>query len=237
MLQPAPVKILIVEDEEQMARLLRRGLQEEGHQVDLCVSADSASQQALDISYDVILLDWMLPDQDGVTLLRGWRKKGLRTPVLMLTARGTTGEKVTGLRAGADDYLPKPFDFEELLARLEALHRRGGSHESTTQLGSLTLDARRRVLAGPGGEAPLTAREFELLEELSGHRGDVLTRSRLLSTIWGTDFEGTPNVVDVYVGYLRAKIEQLHGTGVSIQTVRGIGYRMLVDNNGDGARS
>lgn len=230
------MKILIVEDEEQMARLLRRGLQEEGHQVDLCAAADAAAQQALDISYDVILLDWMLPDQDGVTLLRGWRKKGLRTPVLMLTARGSTGEKVTGLRAGADDYLPKPFDFEELLARLEALHRRVGSHESTTQLGALTLDARRRVLAGPGGEASLTAREFELLQELSGHRGDVLTRSRLLSTIWGTDFEGTPNVVDVYIGYLRAKIEQLQGTGVSIQTVRGIGYRMLVDNDGDGSR-
>lgn len=230
------VKILVVEDEASMARLLRRGLQEEGHQVDHCSTADSAAQQALDISYDVILLDWMLPDQDGVALLRSWRQRGLRTPVLMLTARGTIGEKVTGLRAGADDYLPKPFDFDELLARIEALHRRGGSHEPLTQLGTLSLDARRRVLSGPGGERLLTAREFELLSELVGHRGDVLTRSRLLNTVWGTDFEGTPNVVDVYVGYLRAKIDQLGGSGVQIQTVRGIGYRLLLDREQEAQR-
>ncbi len=230
------MKILIVEDEERMARLLRRGLQEEGHSVDLCAAADAAADQALDISYDVILLDWMLPDQDGLTLLRGWRQRGLRTPVMMLTARGTTGEKVTGLRAGADDFMAKPFDFEELLARIEALHRRGGSHQQTAQLGSLTLDARRRVLQGPMGETPLTAREFELLSELSGHRGEVLTRSRLLSTVWGTDFEGSPNVVDVYVGYLRAKIDQLAGGGVSLQTVRGIGYRLVADSGAEGAR-
>ena len=230
------MKVLIVEDEESMARLLRRGLQEEGHQVDHCPTADSAAQQALDIPYDVILLDWMLPDQDGVALLRGWRQRGLRTPVLMLTARGTIGEKVTGLRAGADDYLAKPFDFDELLARLEALHRRGGSHEPLTQIGSLGLDARRRVLTAPGGERPLTAREFELMSELIGHRGEVLTRSRLLSTIWGTDFEGTPNVVDVYICYLRAKIEQLGISGVQIQTVRGIGYRLVIDRDAETPR-
>lgn len=231
------MKILIVEDEDRMARLLRRGLQEEGHQADVCATADEAAQQALDIPYDAILLDWMLADKDGVSLLRGWRQKGLRTPVLMLTARGTTGEKVTGLRAGADDYLTKPFDFDELLARLEALHRRGGSHEPSLQIGSLTLDTRRRVLCGAEGELPLTSREFELLHELSGHRGDVLTRSKLLSTVWGTDFEGTPNIVDVYIGYLRAKIEELKGTGVQIQTVRGIGYRLTVETPRSGERS
>ncbi|MBL8632653.1 MAG: response regulator transcription factor [Myxococcales bacterium] len=230
------MKILIVEDEARMARLLRRGLQEEGHSVDVCETADAAAEQALLISYDVILLDWMLPDQDGVALLRSWRQKGLRTPVLMLTARGTTGEKVTGLRAGADDYMAKPFDFDELLARIEALARRGGAHERSAQLGNLTLDARRRVLQGPDGETPLTAREFELLSELGGHRGEVLTRSKLLSCVWGTEFEGSPNVVDVYIGYLRAKIEQLRGDGVSLQTVRGIGYRLVVDAQTEGSR-
>lgn len=154
----------------------------------------------------------------------------------MLTARGTTGEKVTGLRAGADDYLTKPFDFDELLARVEALHRRGGNHEPSLQIGSLSLDTRRRVLCGTAGELPLTSREFELLSELSGHRGDVLTRSKLLSTVWGTDFEGAPNIVDVYIGYLRAKIDQLHGSGVQIQTVRGIGYRLTVDPPRSGER-
>lgn len=225
------MKILIVEDEERMARMLRRGLLEEGHQVDLCATADAAAEQALSIPYDVIVLDWMLPDQDGVALLRAWRQRGLRTPVLMLTARGTTGEKVTGLRAGADDYLTKPFDFDELLARLEGLHRRGGAHEPTAGLGAASLDARRRVLRGAGGEVALTAREFALLEELLGHRGEVLTRSRLLGTVWGSDLDVTPNVVDVYIGYLRAKLEQVGARGVSLQTVRGIGYRLVVDSD------
>lgn len=221
------MKLLLCEDEEKMARLLRRGLGEEGHQVDVCCTGAEALEQALVIAYDVMLLDWMLPDIDGVALLRAWRQRGLRTPVLMLTARGTTGEKVIGLRAGADDYLVKPFDFEELLARLEALHRRGGAHEPVAKVGSLVLDARRRVLRRGEQEKPLTAREFALLSELAGHGGEVLARSRLLHTIWGADFDGPPNIVDVYIGYLRAKFEQLGATDVTIRAVRGIGYRLL----------
>jgi DNA-binding response OmpR family regulator len=174
----------------------------------------------------------MLPDLDGIGLLRSWRQRGLRTPVLMLTARGTTGEKVTGLRAGADDYLVKPFDFEELLARLEALHRRGGGHEAATKVGSLVLDARRRVLRRGEQEQTLTAREFELLSELAGHGGEVLARSRLLHTVWGADFDGPPNIVDVYVGYLRAKIERLGAKDVTIRTVRSIGYRLITSECG-----
>lgn len=222
------MKLLLVEDEEKMARLLGRGLGEEGHQVDVCRCVTEALEQALLISYDAIILDWMLPDGDGVGLLRQWRARGLRTPVLMLTARGTTGEKVIGLRAGADDYLVKPFDFDELLARLEALHRRGGEHESATQLGSLTVDSRRRVLRRGPAEQPLTAREFALLHELCGHRDEVLTRSRLLGTVWGSDFDGAPNIVDVYVGYLRSKIEQLGAREVQLRTVRGVGFRLVV---------
>jgi DNA-binding response OmpR family regulator len=220
------VKLLLVEDEAQMARLLQRGLSEEGHQVDVCARGGSALEQAAQVAYDVILLDWSLPDLDGVSVLRQWRESGLSTPVLMLTARGSTGEKVTGLRAGADDYLVKPFDFDELLARLEALARRGAGSGLTAQVGSVMLDPRRRALVAGEREVALTAREFALASELWTHAGDVLSRSRLLSAVWGTDFDGLPNVVDVYVGYLRAKLEELSATDVEIAAVRGIGYRL-----------
>lgn len=221
-----PVKLLLVEDEAQMARLLQRGLSEEGHQVDVCARGADALTQAANVSYDAIILDWSLPDLDGVSVLRQWRESGLSTPVLMLTARGSTGEKVTGLRAGADDYLVKPFDFEELLARLEALARRGAGSSPSAQLGSVSLDAKRRSLSRSGVEVTLTAREFALANELWSHAGDVLSRSRLLSSVWGTDFDGLPNVVDVYVGYLRAKLAELGADDVEIAAVRGIGYRL-----------
>ncbi|MBE2250285.1 MAG: response regulator transcription factor [Myxococcus sp.] len=220
------MKLLLVEDEAQMASLLQRGLSEEGHQVDVCARGHDALTQAANVSYDAILLDWSLPDLDGVSVLRRWRESGLSTPVLMLTARGSTGEKVTGLRAGADDYLVKPFDFDELLARLEALARRGARATQTAQVGSVTLDVRRRALVREGAEVSLTAREFALASELFAHSGDVLSRSRLLSAVWGTDFDGLPNVVDVYVGYLRAKLAELRVADVEIAAVRGIGYRL-----------
>ena len=220
------VKLLLVEDEAQMARLLQRGLSEEGHQVDVCARGEDALTQAANVSYDAIVLDWSLPDMDGVSVLRQWRESGLATPVLMLTARGSTGEKVTGLRAGADDYLVKPFDFDELLARLEALARRGAGASQSAQLGSVSLDAKRRCLSRSGTEVTLTAREFALANELWSHAGDVLSRSRLLSSVWGTDFDGLPNVVDVYVGYLRAKLAELGADDVEIAAVRGIGYRL-----------
>lgn len=219
------VKVLLVEDEAQMASLLQRGLSEEGHQVDVCTRGAQALSQAMEIAYDVVLLDWALPDVDGVSVLRQWREHGLSTPVLMLTARGTTGEKVTGLRAGADDYVVKPFDFDELLARLEALARRGSGTLTNPVLGSVTLDLRRRALTRGSAEATLTAREFALANELFSHAGDVLSRSRLLSSVWGTDFDGLPNVVDVYVGYLRSKLASLGADDVELAAVRGIGYR------------
>jgi two-component system OmpR family response regulator len=222
------VKLFVVEDEAKMARLLERGLREEGHQVDLAADGLAALEQALDVAYDVIILDWSLPKMDGVSLLRRWRERGLKTPVLLLTARGTVGERVTGLRAGADDYLVKPFDFEELVARLEALHRRGAGHETLTKLGPVALDARRRVISNEGTEETLTAREFALLAELAGHAGETLTRTELLGTVWGTGFVGAPNVVDVYVGYLRNKLRTVCGEAVTIQAVRGIGYRLVV---------
>lgn len=223
------MRLLVVEDEPKMARMLQRGLAEEGHQPDVCASGEAALQQAMDVPYDVIVLDWGLPGLDGVSVLREWRKRGLSTPVLLLTARGSTGEKVTGLRAGADDYLVKPFDFDELLARLEALGRRAAPADAAaTSFGDVTLDVRRRSLRKGDAEVPLTAREFALLSELRSLGGDTATRARLLLKVWGGDFEGTGNVVDVYVGYLRAKLEKLGSTRVRIEAVRGAGYRLVV---------
>ncbi len=221
-----PVKLLLVEDEAQMARLLQRGLVEEGHQVDVCAKGEDAAVQAKNVAYDIILLDWSLPDVDGLTVLRRWREAGLSTPVLMLTARGSTGEKVTGLRAGADDYLVKPFDFDELLARIDALRRRGLGTSANPQVGAVTLDVRKRAIVRGDKEAVLTAREFALANELWTHAGDVLSRSRLLSAVWGSDFDGMPNVVDVYVGYLRTKLTDVGANDVEIAAVRGIGYRL-----------
>ncbi|MDB4972129.1 MAG: transcriptional regulator [Myxococcaceae bacterium] len=220
------MRLLVVEDEPKMARMLQRGLAEEGHQVDVCASGSDAEAQARAVAYDAIVLDWSLPDADGVSVLRSLRASGYTTPVLMLTARGTVGERVTGLRAGADDYLVKPFDFEELLARLEALQRRTGSQAVSQRFQSAQLDARRRTLLGPAGESSLTAREFALASELFARPGDVLTRNHLLNSAWGNDFERTYNVVDVYVGYLRAKLLEVGAHDVAIVAVRGMGYRM-----------
>jgi len=227
------VKLLVVEDEPKMARLLERGLREEGHVVDLCERGDVALDQALRVAYDVVLLDWSLPEMDGISVLRRWRERGLSTPVLVLTARGTVGERVTGLRAGADDYLVKPFDFEELVARIEALHRRGSGQDLARSIGPLTLDARRRALVRGDEETSLTAREMALLTALLSRVGDALTRSELLATVWGPTFDGEPNVVDVYVGYLRQKLRALAGDEVSIQAVRGVGFRLMTERRSD----
>lgn len=226
------MKLLLVEDEASLARSLGQGLREEGHQVDLCSTGAQAMQQAQDIDYDVVVLDWMLPDVDGVSILRKWRDQGLRTPVLMLTARGSVGERVTGLRAGADDYLVKPFAFAELLARLEAIHRRGSGQLELHRVGPVTIDGRRRVLEGPDGELGLTPREYALACELVSHTGEVVARRHLLEAVWGTNYGGDPNVLDVYVGYLRGKLQRVAGVAVSIKAVRGVGFRLLAASAG-----
>ena len=221
------MKILVVEDEAKLARLLVRGLTEAGHQVDACDKGEDAFLQAQVVAYDTVILDWSLPDSDGISILRRWRERGVSSPVLMLTARGTVGERVTGLRAGADDYLPKPFDFTELLARLEALHRRGSGQAPARQVGLLRIDGGRRVLSRLDREESLTGREFALFMELSGHAGEVLTRSELLGAVWGSTFDGTPNVVDVYIGYLRVKLQKLGADEVVIEAIRGVGFRLV----------
>ena len=220
------MRLLLVEDEVRLASSLLQGLREEGHQVDHCTTASDAREQALGLDYEVILLDWMLPDGDGLELLRGWRRRGLRAPVLMLTARGTVPERVTGLRAGADDYLAKPFDFEELLARLEALRRRAEGGLQARAAGDVELDGKRRVLRRGEREVALTPREYQLALELFTHAGEVLPRSTLISTVWGANFDGDPNVLDVYVGYLRAKLHELQAA-TALATVRGTGFRLV----------
>lgn len=220
------VKLLVVEDEPKMARMLQRGLAEEGHQVDVCLCGADARTRAQAAAYDVMVLDWSLPDIDGVSVLRALRADGCGTPVLMLTARGSIGERVTGLRAGADDYLIKPFNFEELLARLEALSRRARATDTTRRLGSASLDLGRRELRSRSGASPLTAREFALASEFFSCPGEVLTRERLLEAAWGGEVDRTRNLVDVYVGYLRAKLIEVGASDLEIRAVRGLGYRL-----------
>jgi len=229
------MRILVVEDDERLVALLGRGLREEGHVVDAVVTCADASGQARSIAYDVILLDWMLPDGDGLSLLRGWRDRGVETPVLMLTARGAVGERVLGLRSGADDYLVKPFDFAELLARIEVLARRRSGEPAQLRAGDVVLDARRRTLVRGAQEVALTAREFTLCSLLLRRVGDVLTRSELLAAVWGPNFDGEPNVLDVYVGYLRTKLAALGPGAPVIRAQRGVGFRLLAGADGDRA--
>ena len=229
------MRILLVEDEARLAEKVARGLREEGHVVDVCGTAADARRQVLDVVYDVVVLDWMLPDVDGPSILRGWRAEGLRLPVIMLTARGEVGERVTGLRAGADDYLVKPFAFADLVARIEALQRRAVGANTTMTLGDVELDARRHHLRRGELEVSVSPRELSLAVEFFTHAGDVLTRSHLLNAVWGWGFEGDPNILDVYVGYLRRKLDALGAGGPRIVAVRGVGFRMLASEAGVGA--
>ena len=221
------MRILVVEDDERLVALLGRGLREEGHVVDAVVTCADASGQARSIAYDVILLDWMLPDGDGLALLRTWRDRGVDTPVLMLTARGAVGERVLGLRTGADDYLVKPFDFSELLARIEALVRRRDGEAARLRVGDVTLDSRKRALCRGALEVALTPREHALCALLFRRAGEVLTRSELLAAVWGPNFDGEPNVLEVYVGYVRAKLAQLGEDAPAVRAQRGVGYRLV----------
>ena len=220
------MRILVVEDELKMASLLRRGLVEEGHAVDVARSGDDAVWMAGAGDFDAIVLDLMLPGMDGVEVCRRVRENGVWAPVLMLTARDGVDDRVAGLDAGADDYLPKPFSFAELLARLRALARRGGVERPTVlEVGDLRLDpATRQVWRGPT-EVKLSAKEFTLLETFMRRPGQVLSRFQLLEHAWDYAYENRSNVVDVYVRYLRDKVDRPFGCD-SLETVRGAGYRL-----------
>lgn len=224
--------ILVVEDDPSVSRFLVRGLQEEGWTVDLCERGDDAVVQGARHPYDMILLDWRLPGLDGVSVLRGWRTRGLDTPVIMLTARSGVEATVEALDAGADDYMSKPFRFEELLARIRARFRRSSHEGSNVTIGRIQIDLKSRKVMRDGTTETLSTREFELLDLLLRERGHVVSRSRILDTVWGVQHDITTNVVDVYVRYLRARLD---GPGVDIsdsviETVRGQGYRLREEN-------
>jgi two-component system OmpR family response regulator len=223
------MRILIVEDDQKLARLLRRGLVEEGHGADVANRGEDALWMAGASPYDVIVLDVMLPGIDGFEVCRRLRDEDVWAPVLMLTARDAVPDRVAGLDSGADDYLTKPFSFAELLARLRSLARRGPvERPAVIAVGALRLDpAMRRVWRGDA-EIALSAKEFALLEVLMRRPGHVLSRYDLLEHAWDSSYENRSNVVDVYVRYLREKIDRPFDV-TSIETVRGAGYRLRAD--------
>jgi len=223
------VRILVVEDELKMAGLLHRGLSEDGHVVDVARTGDDAVWMGQVVEYDAIVLDLMLPGIDGVGVCRRWRESGVWSPVLVLTARDTVEDRVASLDAGADDYLAKPFSFAELLARLRALARRGGTERPVElKVGDLRLDPATRQVWRGETEIELSGKEFALLETFMRRPGDVLSRVQLLEHAWDYAYESRSNVVDVYVRYLREKVDRPFGRS-SIETVRGVGYRLRKD--------
>ncbi len=223
------MRVLVVEDEAKMAALIRRGLSEQGFTAEVATSGEEALAIAGSLACDAIVLDVILPGIDGFETCRQMRANGVDAPVLMLTARGAVDDRVAGLDGGADDYLTKPFSFAELLARLRALIRRGQSERpSLLEVGDLRLDpAARRAWRGEA-EVVLSAKEFMLLEAFMRRPGHVLTRLQLLEQAWEYGYEHRSNVIEVYVGYLRRKIDKPFGTD-SIETVRGAGYRLRKD--------
>jgi two-component system OmpR family response regulator len=224
------MRALIVEDDDTIADFVGRGLREAGFVVDRAADGESGLQRATANPYDVAIVDVMLPKRDGLSLIQELRKRHISTPVLILSARHTVDDRVTGLEAGGDDYLTKPFAFTELLARVQALIRRAGAAPPSMQLtvGDLTLDLRTRTVARGGRELePLRPREFALLEYLMRNAGRVVSKTMILSHVWDYSFDPRTNVVDVLIFRLREKIDKGFDTKL-IQTVRGIGYVLKV---------
>jgi DNA-binding response OmpR family regulator len=221
------MRILVVEDERKVAAFVRQGLVEEGHAVEVAADGDAALEAVADgPPFDLVVLDVMLPKRDGLDVLRSLRGLRVQTPVLLLTARDGVADKVAGLDAGADDYLAKPFAFEEFLARVRALLRRGrGGAEPVLRLADLSLDPATRAVLRGRRRITLTAREYALLEYFLRNAGRVLTRPMITQHVWGMDWDPQSNIVDVYVGYLRRKVDA-DGELRLVQTVRGAGYML-----------
>jgi DNA-binding response OmpR family regulator len=218
------VRILVVDDEVRLADSIARGLRAEGFEVDTVHDGLDAMWQAREVDYAAIVLDIMLPGRNGYEVCRELRTDGLDTPILMLTAKDGEYDEAEGLDTGADDYLRKPFSFVVLVARLRALLRRRSSTTSggTIEVGELTLDPGRLVANREGAAVELTPREFAVLELLARRSPDVVSKSSLLDSVWGIDFDGDPNIVEVYVGYLRKKLGK-----DAVRTVRGAGYQLV----------
>jgi len=219
------MKILVVEDEAKIATSLQRGLQAEGYVVDIAEDGDAAETLTGVGSYDLVLLDWMIPGKcDGPALIRLWHEQKKFMPILMLTARGTIGDRVQGLDTGADDYLPKPFSFDELLARIRALLRRPATGEGTSYtIRDVTINSISKTVTKAGKSVHLTAKEFQLLEYLAARRGEVLSKDQLLDHVWADDSRVQHNTVETFVANLRKKIDHPGGENI-VKTVRGFGY-------------
>jgi len=218
------MRLLVVEDEEKIARSLEKGLRAEGYVVDVAADGDAAETLHDANSYDLVLLDWMIPGhRDGPALVAYWRETGSQVPILMLTARTTIGDRVHGLDAGADDYLPKPFSYDELLARVRALLRRPQAHNGNTfTSGALQLDVVSKAVTVAGKPVHLTAKEFQLVEYLLRHKGEVVSKDQLLDHVWSDETRVQHNTVETFVANVRKKIGE-----TVIETVRGHGYKVV----------
>ncbi|NOT24748.1 MAG: response regulator transcription factor [Acidobacteria bacterium] len=221
-----PVRVLVVEDDPAISHFLVRGLQEEHFRVDLAEDGMTAERLAGDESYDAIILDILLPGQDGFAVCRRLRRDGVDTPVLMLTARDAVPDRVQGLNVGADDYLVKPFAFDELLARLRALTRRGRTRQLDTSLtyGPIEMDTTTHLVRAGQRQLDLSATEYRLLEHLLRHTETIVSRDQLAEHVWGGEYDPFSNVADVYIGYLRRKLRAAGIDAPLIHTIRGMGY-------------
>jgi heavy metal response regulator len=224
------MRILIIEDEQRLSASIKKGLVEQSFAVDQAFDGEEGLYLAVQENYDVIIMDVMLPLKDGVEICKELRQKKVDTPILMLTARTRVEDKVIGLDAGADDYLAKPFEFIELMSRIRALLRRSNHQsESIIHIDTLEIDPIKHVVKRGKKEINLTAKEFAILEYLARHKGEVVTRTQIIEHTWDYNFDSMSNVVDVFIGTLRKKID--HGEKIKlIQTMRGVGYRLSITN-------
>jgi len=218
------MKILVVEDNKRLGRFLKRALEEEGHVADVAVTGTAAIEQATSIAYDIMVLDWMLPDTDGLAVCRTLRARGSNVPILMLTARAEVAERIAGLDAGADDYIVKPFDLGEFLARIRARARREGGGHSVISVGPLVVNLVERRATVAGSPLALTPREFTLLGYLARSAGRIVPRTEILAKVWEATFDPGSNVVEAHIKNIREKLRE---HGAMIETVRGLGYRLV----------
>jgi len=227
------MRILVIEDERKVANFIKHGLEEERYIVEIATDGIQGLEMAMNNQFDAILLDVMLPGKDGFAILKELRQSGFSTPILMLTARGTTEDRVQGLDLGADDYLPKPFSFDELTARLRSIMRRSSSDKSTKlRCNDLELDTISHIAYRFGAEIELTTKEYALLEYLMRNKNRILSRSTITQHVWKHNFDPESNIIDVYIKRLRSKIDRDDAKPL-IQSIRGVGYRMRENTNDD----